>query len=197
MVEMKETAAILSNLTSRTLVILDEIGRGTSTYDGIAIAWAVAEFLHDFEPTPGAHAKTLFATHFHELVALAQSHPRVVNASVTVREWKDDVLFLRKVVDGPASRSYGIAVARLAGVPDPVVARARELLRKLESGEGPGGAEGIASATNAPTSQIELFSGPEETLRQSVASIEVDAMTPLEALNRLHALVTEARREDF
>ena len=197
MVEMKETAAILSNLTSRTLVILDEIGRGTSTYDGIAIAWAVAEFLHDFEPAPGAHAKTLFATHFHELVALAQSHPRVVNASVTVREWKDDVLFLRKVVDGPASRSYGIAVARLAGVPDPVVARARDLLRKLESGEGPGGAEGLASATSAPTAQIELFSGPEETLRQSVASIEVDAMTPLEALNRLHALVTEARREDF
>ena len=195
MVEMKETASILSNLTSRTLVILDEIGRGTSTYDGIAIAWAVAEFLHDFEPAPGARAKTLFATHFHELVALAQTHSRVVNASVTVREWKDDVLFLRKVVDGPASRSYGIAVARLAGVPDPVVARARELLRNLESGEGPAG-EVAGLASPGQTNQIELFSGPDETLRQTVAGLEVDSMTPLEALNRLHELVAEARRED-
>jgi DNA mismatch repair protein MutS len=196
MVEMKETAAILSNLTSRTLVILDEIGRGTSTYDGIAIAWAVAEFLHDFEPAPGARAKTLFATHFHELVALEHSHPRVVNASVTVREWKDDVLFLRKVVDGPASRSYGIAVARLAGVPDRVVARARELLRNLEAGEGPGGPKGLALGSTGPIEQIELFGGPEATLRQAVAAIEVDTMTPLEALNRLHALVAEARHED-
>ena len=196
MVEMKETASILSNLTSRTLVILDEIGRGTSTYDGIAIAWAVAEFLHDFEPAPGARAKTLFATHFHELVALSQTHPRVVNASVTVREWKDDVLFLRKVVDGPASRSYGIAVARLAGVPDPVVARARELLRNLESGAGPGGSEGVAAGALEATNQIELFGRSEETLRDAVAGIDVDSMTPLEALNRLHALVAEARRED-
>ena len=196
MVEMKETAAILSNLTSRTLVILDEIGRGTSTYDGIAIAWAVAEFLHDFEPAPGARAKTLFATHFHELVALADSHPRVVNASVTVREWKDDVLFLRKVVDGPASRSYGIAVARLAGVPDSVVARARELLRSLESGDGLGDTNMRALGGSAPTAQIELFNAAKDPLRKSVAAIEVDTMTPLEAMNRLHALVAEARRDE-
>ncbi|MFP6662985.1 MAG: DNA mismatch repair protein MutS [Deltaproteobacteria bacterium] len=200
MVEMKETAAILSNLTARTLVILDEIGRGTSTYDGIAIAWAVAEFLHDFEPAPGARVKTIFATHFHELVGLAATHPRVTNASVSVREWKDEVLFLRKVVDGPASRSYGISVARLAGVPDAVVGRARELLRRLEAGEGPAGGLSAAAvavtASDSSAGQIELFAAPDESLRRELAAIDIEGLTPLDAMNRLAALVAAARSEE-
>lgn len=190
MVEMKETAAILANLTPRTLVILDEIGRGTSTYDGIAIAWAVAEHLHETEPAPGARVKTLFATHFHELTALAGSMSRVKNFSVSVREWKDDVLFLRKVVPGPASRSYGIAVARLAGVPDAVVARAKELLQQLEEGKGPEAAPSAA----APEAQLDLFNDPSTAIRKELAGLDVDSMTPLEALTRLAELRDWARK---
>lgn len=192
MVEMKETAAILGNLTARTLVILDEIGRGTSTYDGIAIAWAVAEHLHECEPAPGARVKTLFATHFHELTALATELPRVENYSVSVREWKDDVLFLRKVVPGPASRSYGIAVARLAGVPDAVVRRARDLLQQLEEGKGPEAASAAAGADANP--QMDLFDDPAAAIRRELAGIEVDSMTPLDALARLAELRDWARR---
>ncbi|MBQ7666655.1 MAG: DNA mismatch repair protein MutS, partial [Kiritimatiellae bacterium] len=132
LVEMQETAAILNNATPRSLVVLDEIGRGTSTFDGISIAWAVAEFLHD---TPGAKARTLFATHYHELADLALSKPGIVNASVLVRERGDSVVFLRRVVDGPADKSYGIAVAKLAGMPAPVISRAKQILANLESNE--------------------------------------------------------------
>src|SRR5437764_55815 len=121
MVEMRETAYILANLTPRSVVVLDEIGRGTSTFDGISIAWAVAEHLHDTAERP----RTLFATHYHELTALAAEHPRVRNLSVAVAEWKGEIVFLRQIVPGPASRSYGVEVARLAGVPPAVVARAR------------------------------------------------------------------------
>jgi len=192
MVEMKETAAILGNLTPRTLVVLDEIGRGTSTYDGIAIAWAVAEHLHEVEPAPGARVKTLFATHFHELTALAGSMPRVRNYSVSVREWRDDVLFLRKVVPGPASRSYGIAVARLAGVPDEVVTRAKGLLQQLEEGEGPSAR--ADARTSAPTAQLDLFHDSASALRRELAGIDVDSMTPLDALARLNELRERARR---
>jgi DNA mismatch repair protein MutS len=133
MVEMNETANILNNATTRSLVVLDEIGRGTSTYDGISIAWAVAEHLH------GAGAKgprTLFATHYHELTQLAQSLPRLRNWSVAVKEWKDEIVFVRRVVPGAADRSYGIQVARLAGMPPAVVARSREILSGLETGQG-------------------------------------------------------------
>ncbi|TMB47717.1 MAG: DNA mismatch repair protein MutS, partial [Deltaproteobacteria bacterium] len=133
MVEMRETANILGGLTSRSLVVLDEIGRGTSTFDGISIAWAVAEHLHDAPERP----RTLFATHYHELTALAAEKPRVRNLSVAVAEWKGEIVFLRQIVPGPASRSYGVEVARLAGVPEPVVARARTLLAGLETGQGP------------------------------------------------------------
>jgi DNA mismatch repair protein MutS len=133
MVEMNETANILNNATTRSLVVLDEIGRGTSTYDGISIAWAVAEHLH------GAGVKgprTLFATHYHELTQLAQSLPRLRNWSVAVKEWKDEIVFVRRVVPGAADRSYGIQVARLAGMPPAVVARSREILSGLENGQG-------------------------------------------------------------
>jgi DNA mismatch repair protein MutS len=133
MVEMNETANILNNATTRSLVVLDEIGRGTSTYDGISIAWAVAEHLHG-----GAEAgpRTLFATHYHELTKLADSMQRLRNWSVAVKEWKDEIVFVRRVVPGAADRSYGIQVARLAGMPPAVVQRAREILGGLEAGSG-------------------------------------------------------------
>jgi DNA mismatch repair protein MutS len=192
MVEMKETAAILRNLTPRTLVVLDEIGRGTSTYDGIAIAWAVAEHLHDAAPAPGARVKTLFATHFHELTALAESLPRVRNYSVAVREWKDDVLFLRRVVPGPASRSYGVAVARLAGVPEAVVRRARDILRGLEEGRPLGGSSSTqARARN--DAQLDLFADRGQRLRRELAELDPDALSPLQALTKLHELALLAR----
>lgn len=154
MVEMRETAQILTEASPRSLVVLDEIGRGTSTFDGLSIAWAVAEYLHD---TPGLGARTLFATHYHELAELASLRPRIRNAHFEVREWGDDVIFLRRLVAGAASHSYGIQVARLAGLPAPVVARARELLRALEAGERPVGNGAEAGATGA---QLGLFEGP-------------------------------------
>jgi DNA mismatch repair protein MutS len=200
MVEMKETAAILANLTPRTLVVLDEIGRGTSTYDGIAIAWAVAEYLHELEPAPGRRVKTLFATHFHELTALADVHRRVRNFSVAVREWRDDVMFLRRVVAGPASRSFGVAVARLAGVPDAVVTRARELLGVLEKGGSPAGDAGAsAGRAGAPDRQLDLFAAAATDaaaeLQRELAAIDAETLTPLEALQRLHELAARARRQ--
>ena len=132
MVEMQETANILHCATSRSLVILDEIGRGTATFDGLSLAWAVAEHLAS---NPTARPKTIFATHYHELTDLADALPGVANFHVVVREWKDDIVFLRKVVPGRSDRSYGIQVARLAGLPAAVVARAREILNGLERDE--------------------------------------------------------------
>jgi DNA mismatch repair protein MutS len=136
LVEMRETAHILRYATARSLVVLDEIGRGTSTYDGVSIAWAVAEHLHD-----RVGGKTLFATHYHELTALAGTHARVRNVSVAAREWKGEVVFLRKLSPGGASRSFGVEVAKLAGMPPAVVDRARNILRTLESDGGARGAE--------------------------------------------------------
>lgn len=132
MVEMQETANILNNATSRSLIILDEIGRGTSTFDGISIAWAVAEYLHN---SPKAKAKTLFATHYHELTDLALTMNGVKNYNVVVRERNDQIVFLRKIVPGAADKSYGIQVARLAGLPGEVIDRAKEILANLEEGE--------------------------------------------------------------
>jgi DNA mismatch repair protein MutS len=133
MVEMSETSNILNNATVRSLIVLDEIGRGTSTYDGISIAWAVAEHLHG---KLGTGPRTLFATHYHELTRLADTLPRLRNWTVAVREWQDEIVFVRRVVPGSADRSYGIQVARLAGMPPSVVARAREILSGMEKGGG-------------------------------------------------------------
>jgi DNA mismatch repair protein MutS len=157
MVEMRETSQILARATRRSLVILDEIGRGTSTYDGVSIAWAVAEFLHD---TIGC--KTLFATHYHELSALAEARPRVRNFSVAVRKWEGEIVFLHKLVPGGANRSYGIEVARLAGLPQSVVERAQKVLAELETPANAVSGSGTpASATPAHgmprTSQLPLF----------------------------------------
>ncbi|MEJ2098220.1 MAG: DNA mismatch repair protein MutS, partial [Deltaproteobacteria bacterium] len=132
MVEMQETANILNHAGQNSLVIMDEIGRGTSTYDGLSIAWAVAEYLHDLH---GTGVKTLFATHYHELTALAKEKPRVKNYNIAVKEWNDEIIFLRKLVQGSTNRSYGIQVARLAGIPDAVVSRAKRILSDIENGE--------------------------------------------------------------
>jgi DNA mismatch repair protein MutS len=148
MVEMNETANILNNATDRSLVVLDEIGRGTSTYDGISIAWAVAEHLHG---EGSAGPRTLFATHYHELTKLAESRPRLSNWSVAVKEWQDEIVFVRRVVPGAADRSYGIQVARLAGMPPAVVQRAREILGGLEAGAGLPAKAPAASAQAVPS----------------------------------------------
>ena len=193
MVEMKETAEILSHLTGRSLAILDEIGRGTSTFDGISIAWAVAEFLHAASERP----LVLFATHYHELTDLARLHVRIVNCSVAVREWRGDVVFLRRIVPGPASQSYGIQVAKLAGVPTPVIERARQILRNLEQGElNDAGEPRLAEGNGGQAGQLALFSAHERRLRDELSRIDVNQLTPLDALGRLHALVELARRDD-
>jgi len=190
MVEMKETADILANLTPRSLVILDEIGRGTSTFDGISIAWAVAEHVH----TAAVRPLVLFATHYHELTDLARLHPRIENYSVAVREWKGEVVFLRRIVPGPASQSYGIQVARLAGVPAAVIERAKAILRNLEQGElNEAGQPRLAQGNGRGDGQLPLFGGPDPRLREELTRIDVNTLTPLEALARLHALVELAR----
>src|SRR3982750_1096485 len=170
MVEMQETANILHTATSRSLVVLDEIGRGTATFDGLSIAWAVAEFL---ATNPRGRPKTLFATHYHELTDLADATPGVVNFHVSAREWKDDIIFLRKIVPGRSDRSYGIQVARLAGLPPAVIARAREILGALERDELRGGGRPSVSGTaSAPQRQLGLFQAPaaDEVWRAKLAA---------------------------
>ncbi len=185
MVEMLETAAMLNGSTARSLLIFDEIGRGTSTYDGMAIARAVVEFIHN---RPEAACRTLFATHYHELTEVAASLPRVRNFSVAVAEEGGEVVFLHRILPGGADRSYGVHVARLAGLPRPVVQRAEELLAALESGDG----EKEAARPGAP--QLALFAGADEGLRKELATLEPDEMTPLEALRKLYDLAKRARR---
>jgi DNA mismatch repair protein MutS len=190
MLEMTETANILRNASPRSLVILDEIGRGTSTFDGVSIAWAVAEFLHD---SPDHKAKTLFATHYHEMTELSVTRDGVKNYNIAVREWNDQVIFLRKIVPGGASHSYGIQVARLAGLPLAVIERSKEILRNLEKGEFsaegvPRIARGKRPAPVAPTAQLSLFDDGASALRRRLEEINVAAITPLEALNLLDEL---------
>ena len=188
MVEMMEAANILRNATPKSLVILDEIGRGTSTFDGVSIAWAVAEYLHD----NGEHAaKTLFATHYHELTELSVTRRRIKNFNIAVKEWNEQIIFLRKIVPGGASHSYGIQVARLAGLPLEVIERAKEILVNLEKGEyAEEGIPRIAREKKAtvPTSQLSLFQNTEDLLRKRLLSIDVATLTPLEALNLLDEL---------
>jgi len=199
MVEMQETANILHAATSRSLVVLDEIGRGTSTFDGLSIAWAVAECL---VTNTKARPKTLFATHYHELTDLADAFPAVVNMHVSAREWNDDIIFLRKIVPGRSDRSYGIQVARLAGLPPPVVARAKEILRGLESDELSRGGRPTLSGTpgDATTRQLGLFARPadeaavvldnarpprDDEISRRLRSVDVDDTTPRQALELL------------
>ena len=191
MVEMQECANILNNATGKSLVIVDEIGRGTSTFDGLSIAWAVAEYLHDRH---GRGIKTLFATHYHELTDLALTKDRVKNCNVAVKEWNDEIIFLRKLVDGGTNRSYGIQVARLAGVPDTVLARAREILKNIEAGElNDIGLPQMSVGENRgearlPAVQLPLFEKADHVVVKALKELDIDTLTPLEALNRLNEL---------
>ena len=195
MVEMNETAAIVHGASEKSLILLDEIGRGTSTYDGVSIAWAVTEHLHEY-----VGAKTIFATHYHELTQLGDLLPRVRNLNVAVREVGEDIVFLRRLEEGGADRSYGIQVARLAGLPGEVIQRARELLAELE-GTHSGGGEGLGRrgrhrpASEPPPDQLSLFMG-EHPVVGRLRKLELDGVTPLEALNLLAILRGEALGED-
>ncbi len=189
MVEMIETANILNYATDHSLVILDEVGRGTATFDGLSLAWAIVEYLHQ-ERRP----KTLFATHYHELTELSQLLPRVVNRTLAVREWQDQIIFLRRVIPGSADKSYGIHVARLAGLPASVIERAGEVLANLEAQEyDPTGTPRRAQGENQPdpedgAGQLALFTPPEEMVAKILRESDVDQMTPLAALNLIHSL---------
>jgi DNA mismatch repair protein MutS len=189
MVEMEETANILNNATHKSLVILDEIGRGTSTFDGLSIAWAVAEYLHDLK---NRGVKTLFATHYHELTELAATKPRVKNFNIAVKEWNDEIIFIRKLVEGSTNRSYGIQVARLAGIPAAVIQRAKKILYSIERGEHisakvPTMAYERSAATHGPL-QLDLFRQPENNILTRIADVDLSRMTPLDALNLLNEL---------
>ncbi len=189
MVEMEETANILNSATFQSLVIMDEIGRGTSTYDGFSIAWAVVSYLHDLK---GKGVKTLFATHYHELTALEGLNPRIKNFNISVKEWKDQIIFLRKLVEGGANRSYGIQVARLAGIPESVINHAKTILSDIEN-EGhhfPDATKARIRKKNAKPApmQLGLFSDIENAILDKLKNIEIATMTPLEALNCLSEL---------
>jgi len=186
MVEMNETASIMNNLSDRSLILLDEIGRGTSTYDGISIAWAIAEFLHSH---PGTRAKTLFATHYHELNELSTSMPRIKNFNVTVKEVNNKVIFLRKLVPGGSEHSFGIHVAKLAGMPPKLIQRASEILKRLEQ-ERTGGEKIKDSMRKIQKQayQLQMFAIDDpilEKIRDMLNNLDVNTLTPVEALMKL------------
>ncbi len=185
MVEMNETASILNNISDRSLVLLDEIGRGTSTYDGISIAWAIAEFLHEH---PG-RAKTLFATHYHELNEMTESMPRIQNFNVAVKELKDTVLFVRKLVKGGSAHSFGIHVAKMAGMPQLVISKAQKLLKKLEKNHSSDALNGIKSANDEM--QMSFFNLDDpllEEIKEEILNLDINAITPVEALMKLNEI---------
>ncbi len=195
MVEMQETANILNSATHRSLVIMDEIGRGTSTFDGLSIAWAVAEYLHD---NRGKGVKTLFATHYHELTELENVKARVKNFNIAVKEWNDEIIFLRKLAAGGTNRSYGIQVARLAGVPLKVIKKAKKILYKIENEAG-----NLKSGLNSPAgkneppagpTQLNLFQTPDNAIARELRGLDITNTTPLEALTLLNELQEKARQ---
>ena len=195
MVEMNETASILNNISDRSLVLLDEIGRGTSTYDGISIAWAIAEFLHENPARP----KTLFATHYHELNEMSELLPRIKNYNVSVKELKDTVLFIRKLVSGGSAHSFGIHVAKMAGMPQTVVQKAQKLLKKLEKNHSSESLSGIKSVKDgaslkgeqAQQMQLNIFNLDDpllEEIREDIINLDINTLTPIEALMKLNEL---------
>jgi len=207
LVEMNETANILNNATARSLILLDEVGRGTSTFDGLSIAWALVEYLHE---RPEVAARTLFATHYHELNAMADRLERVRNYRIQVAEHDGEIIFMRKLVPGGADHSYGIEVARMAGLPSPVIQRAREILIHLESqdlavhgdaaspDENKDGvnarradADAVPSLEESRVNQMNLFAQPDpvaEELKERLRNVDPDRMTPIEALMKLNEL---------
>lgn len=185
MVEMNETASILNNISDRSLVLLDEIGRGTSTYDGISIAWAIAEYLHEHPSRP----KTLFATHYHELNEMQETLPRIRNFNVSVKELKDTVLFIRKLVEGGSAHSFGIHVAKMAGMPQTVVARAQKMLGKLEKNHSGEALNGIKAAQDEM--QLSFFNLDDpllEEIRDEIVGLDINTLTPVEALMKLNEI---------
>ena len=195
MVEMNETASILNNISDRSLVLLDEIGRGTSTYDGISIAWAIAEFLHENPASP----KTLFATHYHELNEMSELLPRIKNYNVSVKELKDTVLFIRKLVAGGSAHSFGIHVAKMAGMPQMVIQKAQKILKKLEknhSGESLRGIKSVKDGSSlkgeqAQQMQLNIFNLDDpllEEIREDIMNLDINTLTPIEALMKLNEL---------
>ena len=191
MVEMKETARILRLATPRSLVLLDEVGRGTSTFDGISIAWSLAEFLHESPHRP----RTLFATHYHELTGLARTRDRVKNFHFAVKEWQGEVIFLRTLKEGPASRSYGIQVAGLAGLPRGLIDRAKEILKNLEGEEWNARGQPRLAGAETPSKgvQLMLYEPRGDRLREKLRAIDTNVLTPLEALHVLTELAAESR----
>ncbi len=187
MVEMNETASILHNISDRSLILLDEIGRGTATYDGISIAWAIAEYLHEHG---NARPKTLFATHYHELNEMAETLPRIKNYHVAVKEVENTVLFLRKLVPGGSEHSFGIHVARMAGIPAKVVSRAGDILRQLESMRG--GPDLSRKAVGGKEAmQLSFFQLDDPVLSQikeEIIQTDINNLTPMEALNKLNEI---------
>ncbi|MCX8015051.1 MAG: DNA mismatch repair protein MutS, partial [candidate division WOR-3 bacterium] len=186
--EMSETANILNNATPKSLVILDEIGRGTATYDGLAIAWAVVEYLHQNQ---ALRPKTLFATHYHELTDIVQYLPRVKNYNFLVKEKGDEIIFLRKCVEGKSDRSYGIAVAKLAGLPLEVIERAKQVLSNFEKGEE----LSLRSLSKDKDFQISLFQPIEHPLIQEIRKLNLETLTPLQALNLLNQIKEQLEKE--
>ena len=199
MVEMQESAYILHQASTKSLIILDEIGRGTSTFDGMSIARAVAEYLHNFEDKG---IKTLFATHYHELTELAHRYPRVKNFNVAVREWQNEIIFFHKLVSGGAGKSYGIQVARLAGLPREVIDRAREILAQLESGgiaacsAGTGRKRTKGQKETEAGMQLSLFQPSLEWLKDRILGLDLDNLSPVAALQALYALKEQIRMKE-
>ena len=191
MVEMTETARILNTATAKSLVILDEIGRGTSTYDGVSLAWSIVEFIHDH-----VCCRTLFATHYHELTELETTFSGVKNYNVSVQEWDEKIVFLHKIIAGAADRSYGIQVAKLAGVPDWVNRRAEQILKKLESSnQTEENREAIKQASDGSDGssgmQLTLFEVVDHPLVDKIKNLNPDQLTPIEALNLISEIKTE------
>ncbi len=185
MVEMNETASILNNLSDRSLVLLDEIGRGTSTYDGISIAWAIAEYLHEHPSAP----KTLFATHYHELNEMSELLPRIQNYNVSVKELKDTVLFIRKLVKGGSAHSFGIHVAKMAGMPQTVILKAQKLLKKLEKDHSSEALNGIKSVKDEI--QMSFFNLDDpllEEIKEEILNLDINTLTPIEAMMKLNEI---------
>ncbi|MGY8909544.1 MAG: DNA mismatch repair protein MutS, partial [Flavobacteriales bacterium] len=187
MVEMNETASILNNVSDRSLILLDEIGRGTSTYDGISIAWAISEFLHE-HPTK---AKTLFATHYHELNEMTSTFERIKNFNVSVKELEDNIIFLRKLVSGGSNHSFGIHVAKLAGMPNMVIHRANKILKKLEKNNKNAEVKDVLKQSQHEDMQLSFFQLDDpilENIREEILTINIDTLTPIEALMKLNEI---------
>jgi DNA mismatch repair protein MutS len=195
LVEMHEMANILNNATPRSLILLDEVGRGTSTFDGISIAWAITEYIHE-----NIKAKTIFATHYHELNELAELFPRIKNFKADVKELGDKIIFLHKIVPGYADHSYGIEVAKMAGLPEEVTERAKEILINLEQKELTPQGKGkrkISKEILKEKFQISLFEMSDSKLREEILNLNIDNMTPVQALMKLHELKGKIKRGEI